>query len=530
MKEILSSHTSNRPKISIMVITYNHEKYIAQTLESVLMQETEYSYEIVVIEDCSTDRTQEIIMQYVQKYPDKVKPYFNKTNIGYPVTQKNFYQGYYRLTGDYMAILEGDDYWTSPHKLQKQVSFLENNPDFAACSHNTIKIYTDGSKEPHRFIYSENTPSENGIESIIMLTPYFHTTTLLFRNVFRGAPPIHLSSKWSCEIFLTIAHAQFGKIKYFDEDMAVYRAHPGGVFSTMAIRAAWFWNIGGLRRYNQWLKYRYLKAFSRSIIKYCNHVLADKGKEAELLTRYQYVKYFGIRMIYQIISAMYHLFDFRGEIHFKKMLTKDGIISLINIPSILVYNLITLFITPSRKNKIHIFEAYHPNLRKVRKFLALKTTDQISYVYHNLKTIRLYKSLIKTTARFFINLPGKILYKSIMFFIPESIKNKIKNYETHHPKVKRLRNFLTLKSSEQIKRILFYLRYQLAETPPQKMFSKSGLVYCINAPVVLFYKSLLFATNSEMKDKIRAFETQYPKLYRLRKQFSKGMILPRDQK
>jgi len=290
-----------RPKISIMLITYNHEKYIAQALESILMQETEYDYEIAVIEDCSTDRTQEIIMQYVKQYPDKVKPYFNEKNLGNKVTQKNFYQGYFRLTGEYMAILEGDDYWTSPHKLQKQVSFLEANPEYVACAHNTIKIYEDGSKQPHRFLYFEGTPLDHAIDSLILMTSYFHTTTLLFRNVFCGAPPKHFRNPWSCEIFITIAHAQYGKIRYFNEDMAAYRAHVGGVFSNMGMLEGWFFNIGGLRRYNQWLGYRYLQYFSLSIIRYCNNLLSDKGKQAALPTNYQYFKYLSIRTVYQII-------------------------------------------------------------------------------------------------------------------------------------------------------------------------------------------------------------------------------------
>ena len=148
----LKRGTSGRPKVSVMIITYNHEKYIAQALESVLMQQTDFHFEINVIEDASTDRTQEIVMRYVRQYPDIVKPFFNAKNIGFKVTQKNFYRGYLTLTGDYLAILEGDDYWTSPHKLQKQVDFLEANPDFALCGHNTIKSYEDGSQEPHRFL------------------------------------------------------------------------------------------------------------------------------------------------------------------------------------------------------------------------------------------------------------------------------------------------------------------------------------------------------------------------------------------
>lgn len=294
----------HRPKVSIMLITYNHEKYIAQALESILMQETQYDIEINVIEDCSTDNTQQVVMRYVQLFPDIVKPYFNKKNIGYKVTQKNFIRGFKTLKGDYFAILEGDDYWTSPHKLQKQVEFLEAHPDYVACAHNVIKMYEDGSKEPHRFLYWPGKPADNTIEDIILMSSYFHTTTLTFRNVLHGNPPPQFISRWSCELFVTMVHAQFGKIRYFDEDMSIYRAHGGGRFSNMKALEGWYFNIGSLRRYNQWLRYRYVKTFARSIIRYCDVVLLDKGKEAALPSKYQYIKYLGIKTMYRVIYCL----------------------------------------------------------------------------------------------------------------------------------------------------------------------------------------------------------------------------------
>jgi glycosyltransferase involved in cell wall biosynthesis len=269
---------ARRPKVSVMLITYNHEKYIAQALESVLMQETDFDFEINVIEDCSTDRTQEIVMRYVRQYPDIVKPFFNKKNIGFKITQRNFYRGFRTLTGDYFAILEGDDYWTSPHKLQKQVDFLDTNPDFAICAHNTVKVYDDGTVDPHRFLYWGKR-GDATIQDVICLQSFFHTTGVLYRNVFNGNPPRHYSSKWSCDIFVMISHAAFGKVHHIDEDWAVYRAHAGGRFSGMGQMEGWFYNIDGLRRYNAWLGYRYVRTFSESISRYCEHVLRSHGKD-----------------------------------------------------------------------------------------------------------------------------------------------------------------------------------------------------------------------------------------------------------
>jgi glycosyltransferase involved in cell wall biosynthesis len=306
----LPPETSKRaPKVSILLITYNHEKYIAQALEGILMQETEYDYEINVIEDCSTDRTQEIVMRYVERYPDKVKPFFNAKNIGSKVTQKNFFRGFKMLDGEYFAILEGDDYWTSPHKLQKQVAFLEANRDYVACAHHTLKVCEDGSREPERFLHWEGKSNDITIHDLILLDRCLHVASIMYRNVFKGVPPSFFISPWSCEICVNITHAQFGKIQYFDEDMAVYRAHSGGRFSTMKKLESWVFNIGGLRRYNEWLGYRYCKTFAQSIVRYCNVVLRDKGGEAAPLNAYQFAKYFALRTLYQILHGVLSIPD-----------------------------------------------------------------------------------------------------------------------------------------------------------------------------------------------------------------------------
>ena len=120
-------------KVSVLTITYNHEKYIAQAIESVLIQEVNFDYELVIGEDCSTDKTREIVIDYQRKYPHKIRLLLNEKNLG---MHRNFAQTYHACRGQYIAVLEGDDFWTSPHKLQKQVDFLDNNPDFAICFHN----------------------------------------------------------------------------------------------------------------------------------------------------------------------------------------------------------------------------------------------------------------------------------------------------------------------------------------------------------------------------------------------------------
>ena len=130
--QILSSAGKEHPVISIGMLAYNQEPYIAQAIESVLMQKTTYSYEIVIADDCSNDNTRNIILKYQTQYPEKIKLILQDKNVG---ASQNTLDLILSLTGRYVAALEADDYWTDPSKLQKQVDFLESNPEYVLCCH-----------------------------------------------------------------------------------------------------------------------------------------------------------------------------------------------------------------------------------------------------------------------------------------------------------------------------------------------------------------------------------------------------------
>ena len=132
-------------KLSVIFITYNHEKYVERALRSVLEQKTDFSYEVVVGEDCSTDSTREILKRVVEDYPEKkenVRFLFRKENLGRPTL--NVYLTTKECRGEYLAYLEGDDYWTDENKLQKQVDFLESHPEYIACTHGLIMVDDEG--------------------------------------------------------------------------------------------------------------------------------------------------------------------------------------------------------------------------------------------------------------------------------------------------------------------------------------------------------------------------------------------------
>src|SRR5712671_1493255 len=117
-------------KLSIVMVTYNHERFIAQALSSVLAQRTNFDFEIIVAEDCSTDGTRAILMDFVRRYPGRILPLLRERNLG---MVQNFREALMACRGEYVALLEGDDSWTREDKIQSQADFLDTHPDHAVC-------------------------------------------------------------------------------------------------------------------------------------------------------------------------------------------------------------------------------------------------------------------------------------------------------------------------------------------------------------------------------------------------------------
>jgi len=131
-------------EVSILCMAYNHGKYIRQTLESMVSQKTDFPFEILINDDASTDNTAEIIREYSEKYPDIVKPIFQKENqYSKGINIQNTFN-IPRAQGKYLAYCEGDDYWTDEYKLQKQVDFMKKHPDCTLCIHNAVRVDTNG--------------------------------------------------------------------------------------------------------------------------------------------------------------------------------------------------------------------------------------------------------------------------------------------------------------------------------------------------------------------------------------------------
>lgn len=214
------------PDISIAMLAYNHGKYIAQALDSILMQETTYSYKIIIAEDGSKDDTRTIILDYQAKYPDRFKVILQNENVG---AQKNNIDLLSNLEGNYVAALEGDDYWTDPFKLQQQVDFLEENSDYVLTHHDASVIDENGnhlkdSKLPANIKKDFN---KKELQRDLSLA----TLTLCFRNIFLNKVP-DLPHVVNGDMALISILGLYGKGKYMEKiQKACYRVHSGGIWS-----------------------------------------------------------------------------------------------------------------------------------------------------------------------------------------------------------------------------------------------------------------------------------------------------------
>lgn len=177
--------------VSIVVASYFHEAYITQALDSILSQETSARYEVLVGDDASQDRTPEIIQEYATRFPDVVKPVLRRENVG---AGRNFYDLFSLAKGNYIAILEGDDYWIDPRKLQKQWEFLREHGGYIGCCGKCQVVDEQGRPNPAKKLqFVDN-------KQIYTLDDYFErwnlpgqAGTLMFRNIFRDM----LSSDYS---------------------------------------------------------------------------------------------------------------------------------------------------------------------------------------------------------------------------------------------------------------------------------------------------------------------------------------------
>lgn len=214
--------------VSIFMMVYNHGKYLKECLDNILLQKTNFNYDIVIGEDCSQDNSREILLTYQKLYPGKFKLLLHPQNIG---AMKNQNEIFKNCTGKYIAICEGDDYWTDPLKLQKQVDFLEENKDCVLCFHK-VKIVKPTGELVDDFI--TKVPENFELrETLAKKLNYIHTPSVLFRNVIQTeVDAMEFKNSPIGDYFLYMMLTKYGKIGYLEDSMAVYR-YGVGIFSSL---------------------------------------------------------------------------------------------------------------------------------------------------------------------------------------------------------------------------------------------------------------------------------------------------------
>lgn len=216
--------------ISVCCITYNHEKFISKAVESFLMQRSDFRYEILIGEDCSTDGTRAILEGYALKYPNKIKLVTSENNVG---ANNNAIRTIKAAKGKYLAFCDGDDYWIDPDKLQKQVDFLENNPDYVICCHYYKEI-----DSPGNILYVNPNPvilEYDYNDLIVNRQAETATSSLVVR---KDSIADLLDQEWypncnAVDKFLKLFATFYSRKKIYviPEVMSCYRKHKGGVWS-----------------------------------------------------------------------------------------------------------------------------------------------------------------------------------------------------------------------------------------------------------------------------------------------------------
>lgn len=217
---------SDHPLVSIKCMTYNHEKYIAQALEGFLMQETNFPFEILVHDDASNDKTADVIRAYEEKFPKIIKPIYETENQWSKGNRAHHKQIDAMIKGKYIAVCEGDDYWTDPNKLQMQVDFLEAHPEYSMCFH-AAEIKKEGRllSEAECEIVEDRDYSANELLEHWVVP----TASIVMKKECIDYPIKNRSAIVYGDYFTVFSCLAMGKVRGFSKKMSVYRVNPQSI-------------------------------------------------------------------------------------------------------------------------------------------------------------------------------------------------------------------------------------------------------------------------------------------------------------
>jgi len=273
-------------KISIVVTAYNHEKYIAQCMESVLCQKGDFEKEVIVGEDCSTDSTKLILQQFQHEYPGTVFLLPSQENLG---VTKNLKRCLDACTGEYIAICEGDDYWTDDRKLEKQKLFLDEHQDCSMCF-SALMIYFE---DTNTFL-PNLLPTQDFLdtEHLIERNDIANFSCCMYRTSVVKQLPLGIFNMYIADWMFNIACSQLGRLGFIREFMSVYRKHSGAAWSGMSTLDSLRKTCELMDTYNRFLEYKYdalFKSHKKKIEEQIQSMTEDapqsNGSESNLIRR-----------------------------------------------------------------------------------------------------------------------------------------------------------------------------------------------------------------------------------------------------
>lgn len=286
----------NEIKVSISCITYNHEKYIEQAIQSFLMQKTDFKYEILIHDDASTDSTADIIKKYQQEYPDIIKPVLQSENqYSRGVKHISYTYNFNRAKGKYIALCEGDDYWTDKYKLQKQVDYMESDSECTLCTHSVKRVSTESVNDIGLIRPSKVNRELDIREFILGGGMFIGTNSILFPKKIIDNLPTWFFDAHAGDYPLQIFLANHGKAYYMDETMSAYRVNVQGswtnrVYFSYEQRIEHFKRVAKmLDEINEYTEYKYNKEVEirkrynlKDVVRYTCDILIKEGRFDEL--------------------------------------------------------------------------------------------------------------------------------------------------------------------------------------------------------------------------------------------------------
>ena len=228
-KDLVMLQKGNNITVAIYMICYNHEDYIEKTIESVMMQQTNFHYKLFLGEDCSPDRTRALCIALKNKYPTKIDLLLHTKNIGATLNAVKTFKLCFDSNSKYVAMCEGDDYWTDPLKLQKQVDFLEQHEDYSICFH-PVKVYNQTQQQ---FVDDTITKKVEPTTTLkeLSIENYIHTPSVVFRNNLVQLPSWFINTPIGDYPLYCLLGLK-GKIFKMEDKMAVYRVHDKGAMAS----------------------------------------------------------------------------------------------------------------------------------------------------------------------------------------------------------------------------------------------------------------------------------------------------------